>query len=362
MQISFVLAILIVAAVADFGFQGNVTTSNNGLSLSFRSTKAEMLSGGAFGVLFEGTSLVAVNKTLSEDVVTLAFFVDPNDQDPPTAFASYFESYTTYQNSKNGQNANGPFSFGVQSSDTVVAKTFLSLQEVNTTNNVTIATVNLVDLNWQLLQTNGPATPNALLSYVTLKGTFPNPTPANTNFSIELTGVFSQVLGLLNVAGTPLLTPLSVEVLVNITGFPYQSPSDALRLNFVVGTGQVTFSLSESLTLVSGNGTTENYVRVNNLVVVDGTQRSANLTLVAVKSTGSTVADLLVQQRYSQQATFTQVSVQFPAGANNIFFDPTAGVGAPPVVTSVIAASTTSSVSQFVPFFALVFFLAALVL
>jgi hypothetical protein len=368
MRAGLLFAILIVAVAADFNFQGNVTATNAG-QFNYRDIEAEILNvpNVLEGVFYEATSLV--NGTNQKDVVTGAFFVFPADNDPPTAFLSFFTSYATYQNAKAGATNGQPFSFNTQTSDTVVTKTFVSLEEVNTTTNITVNTVNLVDLNWALLQTQAPTTPAQYLNYITLKGTDPN---IALNFSISISAVFSQVLGLLNIVGAPVVTPKSIETTVTIANYPYKSLSNALRLNFVIGTAQANFTLQGSLTVTSGNGTNANYVQVSDQVQADGNVKTATITVSAQQSTGSGVADAALTERFSTQRTATKVSVQFPAGATNIVFDPTAGAGTAPQVTSTIIASSTGnsnaatsktgSASQFAPIFALLFFLAALVL
>jgi hypothetical protein len=366
MRVQVIFALLIAAVVADLNFQGNVT-ARNAAQFNYRDINVESLNTPILkGVFYEATSLV--NGTNQKDVVTGAFFVFPADNDPPTAFVSFFTSFSNYQNVKNGAAAGQPFTFNAQTSDTVVTKTFVSLEEVNTTNNATVNTVNLVDLNWALL-TAQPATPAQFLNSVTLKGT--DQANLGVNFSISITAVFSQILGQLNVVGAPVVTPKSLETLVTITGYPYRSIANALRLNLLVGTGLVTFTVQGAVTISSGNGTSANYVYVSDQVQVDGNVKTANIAISAQKTTGSVVADARLTERYQAQRTVTKVSVQFPAGANTIVFDPSAGAGTAPDVTGTIPASAvsgsttatgkTGSASQFAPLFALLFFLAALV-
>jgi hypothetical protein len=364
MRAAFLLAFLIAAASADFSFQGNVTVKNTN-DFNYRDVNIQMINFPGIQGVFE-ESISTVNNTNQKDVVTLAFFSlnfgVPQENVPPTALVSFFTSYSNYLNVKAA--AAAIYSINLQTSDTVVSKTFLSLEEVNTTNNFTVRTINLVDLTWNLVQST-VVTPAPFLNYVTLKGTSAN---VAANFSITITALFSQVLGLLNVVGAPVVTPKSLETTVNILNYPYQSRSNALRLNLVIGTGQSNFSLQGSLTITSGNGTNANYVYVSNQVVADGNVQSATLSVSSQQTTGSMQIDNELVARYQGQQTFTKVSIQFPAGANNITFDPTAGAGTPPQVLGVVTGASGASTSttgksaseQVGPIFALLFLLVAL--
>lgn len=326
MKSVLVLVSLIALAACQVGFVGNATVQNPG-QYAYRDIDVTVLNvpNVVEGAFF--TTVSTVNGTNQRDVVAGSFYVFTFDNLPPTASVSFFDQFSTYQ--KNQGMGNTLFNFNAQEATSFVAKVFTSLEEVNTTNNITVKTVSLAnDITWVL--TSNTPTVNGLLQSVTLKGTNAQ---LGANFSISITTVFSQILGLLNVVGTPVITPKSLETIVNIQNYPYQNKANALRLNLVVGTATASISIQGTVTITTGNGTSAGYVRISDQVQVDGNVKTATITVVSQTQNGkmgSTYVDAQITAKYQNQFQVTQVAVQFPAGAASITFDPTAGAGAPP--------------------------------
>jgi hypothetical protein len=276
MKTVFLLASFIAFVACQVNFAGNVTVQNPG-QYAYRDMVVEVINFPNLieGAFFETTSIV--NGTNQKDVVTGSFYVFTGVNLPPTATLSFFDRYSSYQRGTGNMN----FNFNAQAADTFVAKVFASLEEVDA-NNATVKTVNIAtDLNWVL--TTATPVVNGMLQSIALKGTNPQ---LSANFSITITTVFSQVLGLLNVVGTPIITPKSLETIVNIVNYPYQAKTNSLRLNLVVGTGMASITIQGTVTITSGNGTTAGYVRVSDQVQVDGNVRTATITITAQQQAG----------------------------------------------------------------------------
>jgi hypothetical protein len=283
------LVSLIAFAVCQVSFVGNATVQNPG-QYAFRDIDVTILN---YPNIVEGaffTTTSTVNGTNQKDVVAGSFYVFTLENLPPTASVSFFDQFSTYQKSAGmGQML---FNFNAQEATTFVAKVFSTLEEVNTTNNITVNTVSLAnDITWALVNPNN-AIVNGLLQSVTLHGTSAK---LGANFSISITTVFSQVLGLLNVVGTPVITPKSLETIVNIVNYPYQSKSNALRLNLAIGTAMASITVQGTVTITSGNGTSAGYVRVSDQVQVDGNVKTATITIVSQQQNGD------MGSKYSQE-------------------------------------------------------------
>jgi len=301
-----------------FDFAANATLSNQG-QFAYRDMNVAIVNFGNFynGVFFTTTSTINNNKTHQKDVVAGAFYVGLNT--PPTASVSFFDSILTYNQA---QTAN-PFGFSAQAADTFIAKVFLSLEEVNATN-ATVQTIPLDGLNWVL--TNAQVATNGKgLQWITFQGTSPN----IPNFSIQISAVFSQVLGLLNVVGNPVITPKSLETIINMTNFPYKNKADSVRLNTVVGMGMSTLSIQGSVTITSGNGTSGSYVHFSNQVLADGRTTTVTINTVDAGNSamGYQIVDTQITSKFSTAHSIMFVSITFPAGATTVIYDPSLGSG-----------------------------------
>jgi len=337
---------------SQFDFAANATLSNQG-QFAYRDISVSIQNiGNVFNcVFFTTTSTINNNKTHQKDVVAGAVYVGLNL--PPTASVSFFDAISTFNLAQNNAN---PFSFSSQDADTFIAKVFLSLEEVNATN-ATVQTIPLDGLKWVLTNTQ-VATNGKGLQWVTFQGTSPN----IPNFSIQISAVFSQILGLLNVVGTPVITPKSLETIINMTNFPYKNKADSVRLNTVVGMGMASLSIQGSVTITSGNGTSGSYVHFSNQVQADGQTTTVTVNSVDAGNSamGYQIVDAQVTAKFSTAHSIMFVSITFPPGATTVIYDPSLGSGSDyPQITGTIPTSGNGNgngVSQLTPMISLLFF------
>jgi len=325
MKVLFLLLIFLFQysfAQFDFVAGKNVTLSNS-QQYQFRNFLISQIINTGFydGVFFTSTSFQANNLSRQLDVVSGSAYVGQGIF--PTAVISFFDAMSTWNGATNNGN---PFNFNAQDADTIVGKGFISLDEVNS-NNVTVQTISLNSLTWTILSTQ-PQTNGKGLQWVTFQGV----TNKFPNFNVQFTVVFSQVLGLLNVVGNPVITPKTLETILNITNFPYKSTADSVRLNMVIGMGMASLSIQGTANFTSGSGNSGSFVHFSNQVQTDGNTKTATITVMeqANGQMGSTLIDAQIVAKFSTSHSIMFVSATFPAGAVNIVYDPQATVGADP--------------------------------
>jgi hypothetical protein len=334
MQIFLLVASLLAFAHGQgitFAYQGNVSLTNSN-DFVFRSTS--MID---FSVLslYTGIFTTSINvdfgsNTASADGIYGAAYAGVSA--PPTAYLSYWATNSQWQNSNNGITDYG--SANITASAAFIGKVFLSLDEV-TPNNVTVQTISLVfslakptsSVTWTL----GNSQYGSSLRYATLVGSI----VGNSNFKIYLSYLISDVVGVINAPGSAIVTPKSLESVIEIDNFPYQSTANSVRLNLVVGSAAGTVSAQGSVThFINGNNGNTAYVTLDHSHSADGVITPVSITgwIAGSASAGTGVGnfDAQVRGKYAATASFTFVSVTFKAGAAKIIYDPTIGVGSNP--------------------------------
>jgi len=260
-------------------------------------------------------------------------------QIPPSSYLAFYTGAATWQATADYRAAN------VSGSNGFVGSVFISLDEVTTAGNV-VQTIQLKDLVWV---EGTKSVGQGGLRYVSFKGTV----LLNANFAVTATYVVSNVVGVLDVVGVPVITPKSMESIIEITNFPYMSTANSIRLNVVVGMVATQVQAQGTVThLVAGAGPGTSYFSVNRMVQVNG---QATTVDVKVNSTGQTSATFgnsnlagQVTARYGAAALFQLVSVSFPAGATDVVFDPSIGTGASPPAVGSAATLAPSFVAFFI--------------
>jgi hypothetical protein len=307
-------------------YKGNVTLVDAD-SFKFRSTAIWAWD----LVVTEGASFVAVEadatKTAADlDLLFGAAWVGSGIA--PSAYIAFFSAQSQFQNtSAGGQNVS------VSAAAALLASAWVSIDEVDSNGNV-VQTVYLKDLLWSVdsssLGVNG-------LRYITFVGT--QLLPLGSQLKVYLTYVLSNVVGVLNVVGDPIVTPRAVETILDIENFPYNSDNDKLRLNFAVGAEAGAASV-DGTSYVSGSGDTATYFALKEVALVNGQTANVQVGEWIVAEGGSLAlqsTDLASQvtAKWGGAAVFKIVSVTTTTpGASSIIYDPALGNGPQPQTAS----------------------------
>jgi len=309
-----------------FSYQGNVTISN-AQQFSFRATSVLNIN---LPLIYEGTYFTSISLGIGPNAVTtdgvFGVSVFPAGVTPlsPAVLLTYFASSLEYV-----ENAADIASFNLTNAGSFIGKVFLSLEEVNSTGGV-VQTIFLKDLTWALVN-GATVVGSGGLRYVTYTGT----QLANPNFSVTISTIYSNVLGTLSIVGTPVVTPKSVESVINITSFPYISTADSVRLTIAVATSTGFVVASGSVTtLTYGSGTTAAYFVLSRVAGVNGASAPVVISGFTAGTADANFANSYitaqVSAKYGTAASLQFVTVTFPAGATSITYDPAVGAGALP--------------------------------
>jgi len=309
----FLLTLIAVAHGLYVGLSGNVTLSNID-EFKFRATETSSIN----VLVYNGASLTSVAVDASKSAAQLDIVyasVTTSILSAPSTYVSYFDANVA----KNGSNPFTGILFSAAAA--FMSNTYLRINEVDEGGNV-VQTKSLVDaytVTDSNLQDGGVS--SITLKYVTLLG----------SFSFQLTSVFTNKVGTLNVTGSPLITPKSVETVIQISGWSYTNTAN--RLMLVMGIGSLSVSASGSATFSAGADATGVFFTLSESALVDGSTGSVSISgLGTITASDFGNADLAAQVslKYGANASFKTVNVTFPAGAKSITYDPSIGAGANP--------------------------------
>jgi len=298
-------------------YSGNVTLSDQG-QFQFRETSLTGISIGVYtGAYYQSLSVGAGAGAATASGLFSSFY--GGLLLPPTQYTTYFENSVNFSKGSNAVTAS------VDGASAFIATTYLSLQEVNAAGSV-IQSIGLIDNgganSWDW--TGSTNTGNGGLRTSTYNG-------IRGTLSVNFTVVYSDVVGVLDVVGSPVITPLSTETIVEIGGYTYADPANKLRLTMAVGSGESTqsTSLTGSTQLTSGAGSAGATFTAGTVVSADGAQSNVQV-VVAAGSLSDLSNQILAGQLLAGikgSASVKLVSVDFPAGAKHITWDPSQGAG-----------------------------------
>jgi len=318
MKSIILLAFIVGAFAQSFTFKSNVTLSNAG-DFKFReSTTAEI----GFFALYSGLYI----SSLSVDINTNSAAFDglygaayTGLGLSPSAFLSFVYSASQWQvNNNNYAQANASASAGF------IGQVFLSLDEVDSAGNPQ-STIPFTTLLWTIADSS---VGNGGLRYLTVQTT-------QGAMTIKISFIYSDVVGVLNVVGTAIVTPKTLESVISIQNYPYANNGNSLRLNLVVGTAAGSASVQGQVThYVSGNGQSGTFLTLDHVASINGAATPVSISAFTEGqgqlNFGNSYLMGQVTGKYGAGASFKFVSITFPAGAANIIYDPAIGAGANP--------------------------------
>jgi len=237
---------------------------------------------------------------------------------PPSSWVAYFDVAANWNTQGNTTSANVTAAIGL------LGSAYLSLDEVTPSGSVA-QTILLKDLFWTIIDTS---VGTGGLRFATFHG-------IKSGLEVDITYVLSNVVGVLDIPGNPIVTPKSLEIIVEIKNFPYTVNSNQVRLNIGVGSIAGAAQAAGSVTYVAGSGTSSVYFGLNGNAQVNGASTPVQISefIDANATAAFQNADLQgqVSGKFGVSAVFKIVSITFPAGASDILYDPALGTGNPPV-------------------------------
>jgi hypothetical protein len=325
-----VLCAAYAVSAISISYAGNVTASApaNG-DWSFRATNVDewdlIITDGIF---YSSLSVSGTSGSISGDAVWAAAYV--NFGSWPVAWLAKWDANASFDS---GTNFLG---LDVTRSSGFLAHSYCSLVEKDPTGKVVTST----DLSASFLLTYAisAVTTSGHLKWITLTGT------SSSKWTIALTFVSSDILGVLENGGV-VIAPQTLETIVTIANWPYASSANTLSLVMGVATGASTISGD---LLVSRNSTSQVYFRVAQQAKIDGTTKGVSVSAYQTGSFDTYFADDDIEgqleTKYGANYNVYFTTVTFPAGANNIEYDPSAGAGTVPPSSQSPACRTTVSI------------------
>jgi hypothetical protein len=344
MKVAFLLLVFLVGAFGQdaFSFKANVSLTN-GDQFTFRASNTVQ-----FNVLTFYSGLYL--SSLSVDVNPNSATFDGLYGAAYAGLTSLPSAYLTfvYSSSQWVINPNDYTQANTSAAAGFIGKTFISLDEVDGQGNVQ----NTISLKGLLWSTVDKSVGQGGLRYLTIQAT-------QAGMTVKISFIYSDVVGVLNVIGTAVVTPKTFESIISIQNFPYKSTANSVRLNLGVGTAAAAASVQGAVThLVSGSGQTGTFLTLDHVASINGAATPVSISAFTNGNGqldfGNDILKAQVVAKYGAAASFQFVSVTFPAGATNIVYDPSIGAGASP--------PTSSGMKNVASFFALMIAFAAFLL
>lgn len=133
-----------------------------------------------------------------------------------------------------------------------------------------------------------------------------------------------------------IVTPKTLESIVEINNYPYRSSSNYLTLTMGTATGNFDVVASASASnLISGGGEDQVYFALSNVAVVDGSKKFVTISGFSKITGSNSYIEGQAKGKYGGSFSYATVSVDFPAGASKIIYDPTIGQGTPPTINPI---------------------------
>jgi len=235
---------------------------------------------------------------------------------PPTTILAFFDASVTFNNITNW------ITWGVNSSTGFIGNVFLRVDE-KMPNKTLVKSKRLSTLFW----TTSDAQNNDSLKYITYQGL------DGFGFNIYITFILSDILGYVNY-GNALVTPKSFESVVEIPNYPYTDPKNYLSLVIGVVSGSASVqNYGSAYVLQCGTGDGAVYLSLSNKAIINNSSVSVNVSPFAdANATDLDNNNVIIQAqtKYQAQLNIKLVTVDFPANASSIIYDPTIGSGIPP--------------------------------
>jgi len=309
----------------DLSFSGNISLSgNNPDNFNFRTSLLGCFAGSydTSGAFYNSISISGTGNSHQGDAIWGAFYIP--EYEVPLAFLAYWTSQITFSHGLNFAKLN------VSEAAGFVGSTFIALEE-HLPNGSYVSSQYLANgygVTWSNPPTCvSPSTQNPQISYATFVGT-----PASGTWSITITTVISNVVGVLSYGNT-VVAPKEFVTLVQIENWPYQSTDNYLELIMGVATAEGTDTANGYF---YGSGSTSVYFTLGASATSEGSNqgvRSTGFSSLDYSGYASIIRNTTLfaqaSNKFQAAATVELVGVIFPSGSSDLTYAVDMGSGTP---------------------------------
>jgi len=173
--------------------------------------------------------------------------------------------------------------------------------------------------------------------------------------AIELTYVFSNQGGVLDLTPRVTVVPQAIESFLTVSNWRYADTSNTLSFLMVTGSSKGSFTAGGTV-LAAGTGSSRTFIRLADSCLADGKVQKTivNYTVSArgLLDFNNPSVRLQLQAKYDQNVQVTFWETIFPANAQVITYDPSAGTGPDPWTTTNVGLIVGLTILAFVLFIA----------
>eukprot|EP01124_Arcella_intermedia_P021594 TRINITY_DN3049_c0_g1_i1.p1 TRINITY_DN3049_c0_g1~~TRINITY_DN3049_c0_g1_i1.p1 ORF type:complete len:380 (+),score=35.34 TRINITY_DN3049_c0_g1_i1:77-1216(+) len=290
-----------------------------------RSILAGQYSLGPFnqGAWFRSVDRTVTNSTYDSDIIWGLVYCHTGS--PPTSWLGYFSASANVTRVPHGGNWDWT-TFDVDIAAGFIASSYLSLIEKNAEGSI-VTTTQLSLLTFEYDAATSSSLTNSTLGIYAF---VINGAHLWKNVRIQLRYIVTEEGGQLDILGGLPIVPKSLESLILIDDYPYEHPNNTLTLVTAAATGEGVWESNTQF--VSGSGAEKVFFHVASKALVDGALVDVVVgghSVGKVETSFSMILWNQIRRKYAN-AQAQIVSVQFPAGAKGIVYDPTIGSGESP--------------------------------
>jgi hypothetical protein len=321
----FLLSLFVVAQASFPTFFGNVSFASQD-EFQYRDTNTWTLN--VLALNYFATSAVSVDLNLGKQTASsdgVFSFTATGVGYPPVSLLAFYEASLNV--SFNFEHITNPVNFDFSASAGLLASSLLRLEEVDSSGNV-VQTISLTGGAGLRIWTYSGA--DSSVGKGGLRG-------GVYKFSnlLTLTVLTSDVTGILNLPGHPIIVPKAIELVLEITNFPYQDSKNKVQLVMGVASAKAKTNGPVHGSLYFGNThTTSTYIDFNSHAQTDGKLTAVSISANATTNIAASVTDLvsaIINGKFQASAEAKIIKILFNSpGAQNIVYDPTLGSGSSP--------------------------------
>eukprot|EP00029_Vermamoeba_vermiformis_P011758 TRINITY_DN6560_c0_g1_i1.p1 TRINITY_DN6560_c0_g1~~TRINITY_DN6560_c0_g1_i1.p1 ORF type:complete len:351 (+),score=104.89 TRINITY_DN6560_c0_g1_i1:22-1053(+) len=305
----------IAAAASSFSFSGNVTlTEQQDFSYRQVSMGAWNLINLWSGAWYASVEAKASGNTGSLDSLWGSAYTGLGNF--PVTTLAYFNVDAQFSNVQNWAQLD------VSGSAGFIANSYVALTEKDSNGNVVVAH-SLKEIVWSLVDQGS----NGGLHWATFRAS------KSGKFTVTLTYFASEVVGTVDIAGTTVVTPRTLESVFAVQDYQYTNNANTVTLTLGVASGSASAAASGQITIGSGNE--QMYLVLATEALVGASLKPVSISAFASASLSANFNNDIVTQvtgKFGGAASAQIVNITFPAGATSFEYDPTIGNGPVPQV------------------------------
>jgi len=330
----------------DYRWAGNETLENED-EYSFRNSSLVAIDLNDYWALFYSSLLNpdtnttnTTNTTRGSNAIFGCVYVNEEVPVVPTSYVAFYDNPSLWNGSSSPVNAN------VSGAVAFLGFTYQMIFEIDWNSSGFVQIINLSQLEWSLPEVHEDDDTDEERKGITramFTGHFPENSGKDKNFSVRLIPIVSNVIGVLN-SGT-ILTPQTLEVIVEIDDFPYTHPNNSVMLSFTVAQStrgplnQTTIDLKNGTRWIYGeNSNNSVYYDISNVSFYGNRSGSAEVGIIPSAGLQSLNNNMLINQFASlinSNISVQTFTILFNPNESNISYDPAQGIGNGPIPKNV---------------------------